>query len=107
MTLKKQIAQKLHAVTDDVAGGNNDRFRDLVDLVMLSDLEPASTQLRVVCEEMFQLRGRLSWPPAILAHETWIAPMEPRAIEMGLPVTTADAIIEHVNHCVEDITATS
>ena len=105
MTLTKQIAQKLHAVTDDVASGKNDRFRDLVDLVMLSDLEPASAALRVVCDETFLIRGRQSWPPAILTHETWIAPMEQRAIEMGLPVTTADAIIEHVTRYVEDITA--
>jgi len=107
MTLKKQIAQKLHAVTDDVAGGKNDRFRDLVDLVMLSDLEPASAALRVVCDETFLIRGRQAWPPAILVHETWIAPMQQRAMEMGLSVTTADAIVEHVTRYVERITAAS
>ncbi len=106
MTLKKQVAQELHAVTDDVASGKNDRFRDLVDLVVLSDLEPASAELRAICEETFQIRSRQGWPPKIIVHETWAAPMEQRATEMGLPVTTADAIIAHVTRYVEAITAT-
>jgi hypothetical protein len=107
MTLKKQIAQKLHAVTDDVAGGKNDRFRDLVDLVMLSDLEPASPELRVVCEETFAIRQRHGWPPEIFAHATWIAPMEQRAVEMGLHVTSATAIIEHVTDYVQRVAGAS
>lgn len=106
MTLKKQVAQKLHAVTDNVANGTNDRFRDLVDLVMLSDLEPASADLRVVCEETFRIRNKQGWPPSIIAHSRWVAPMEQRAIEMGLPVKTADAITRHVARYVEAISAT-
>lgn len=106
VALKKQIAQKLHAVTDNVVSGKNDRFRDLVDLVMLSDLESASVALCAVCEETFHIRDRQVWPPTIIAHETWVAPMEQRAIDMGLPVTTADAIIEHVTRYVEDIVNT-
>ena len=105
MTLKKQVVQKLHAATDDVASGKNDRFRDLVDLVMLSNMEPVSAELRAVCEETFEIRGRQGWPPAVTAHKTWVAPMEQRAVEMGLPVTTADAIINHVARYVATIAA--
>jgi len=65
-----------------------------------------SAALRTICEETFQIRGKQGWPPAILTHATWVAPMEQRVIEMGLPVTTADAIIEHVTRYVEEITAT-
>jgi hypothetical protein len=103
MTLAKQVAQKLHAVTDDVASGKNDRFRDLVDLVLLSQVEPASTALRLVCEETFRLRDRHVWPPTIVVHDTWVKPMEQRAVDMGLPATTADAIIGHVDRYVMEI----
>ena len=49
MALPKQIAQKLHAVTEVLDDGKeNDRFRDLVDIVMFSVLVPpsASTEFR-------------------------------------------------------------
>lgn len=105
LPLKKQIAQKLHAVTEDVDSGRNDRFRDLVDLVKLSELEPPSVALRTICEETFQIRGKHRWPPAILAHDTWVAPLEQRAAEMGLPVMTAGATVDHVTHYVGEIAA--
>src|SRR5690606_20696696 len=63
LPLPKQIAQKLHAVTEvPEAGSKNERFRDLVDIVMLSMLVPASPLLRTVCEETFALRTKQGWP---------------------------------------------
>jgi hypothetical protein len=62
--LVKQIAQKIHAVTEVPAPDRtNDRFRDLVDLVLLSAMEPPSPQLRAVCEETFTIRKGQGWPP--------------------------------------------
>ena len=57
--LRKQIAQKLHAVTEIPDSGEpNQRFRDLVDLVLLSAIEPPSLKLRRTCEETFHVRAR-------------------------------------------------
>jgi hypothetical protein len=98
MALPKQIAQKLHAVTEvPTDGKKNDRFRDLVDIVMLSALVAPSAELRTVCEETFHIRGKSKWPPNVVTYPDWIAPMERRAEEMGLDHKTAEEIVEHVS----------
>ena len=106
MALPKQIAQKLHAVTEVPADGKtNDRFRDLVDIVMLSALLPPSADLRTVCEETFHIRDKHGWPPRIVTHPDWVAPMELRAEEMGLDHKTAEEIVGHVSEYVRAIAA--
>lgn len=95
--LTKQIAQKLHAVTEPPTPGRaNDRFRDLLDIVMLSTLVPPSPALREVCEETFAIRNKQDWPPQIVTYAHWIGPMERRAEEMGLDDPSATAIVQHV-----------
>lgn len=96
LPLTKQIAQKIHAVTDVPESGVNQRFRDLLDIVLLSALEPPSSELREVCEETFDIRARHPWPPEIVAHPHWVEPLETRAREMGLEQTSADEIVAHV-----------
>jgi hypothetical protein len=97
LPLSKQIAQKIHAVTEVPDNGrSNERFRDLLDLVMLSVLAPPSPHLRAVCEETFTIRAKQSWPPAIVARSGWVEPLEQSARGMGLSVTTAEDIVEHV-----------
>lgn len=106
LPLSKQIAQKLHAVTEVMSGGRkNERFRDIVDLVLLSGLAPASPAVRGACVETFEIRDKQPWPPRIEADETWHAPMEKLAEEMGLDVTSAEDIVQHVRSYVRDIAA--
>lgn len=91
--LVKQIAQKLHAVSEPPEEGKtNERFRDLLDIVMLSAIAPPSPELRAVCEETFQVRAKHAWPPEIVTYPHWIEPMEQRAKEMGLDQQLADEI---------------
>jgi len=103
--LTKQIAQKLHAVTEPPEGRTNDRFRDLLDIVMLSAVAPASAELREVCEETFAVRARHGWPPDVVLYPHWREPMEQRAREMGLDPKSADDIVAHVLQYVRDIAA--
>ena len=104
MALPKQIAQKLHAVTEVLDDGKeNDRFRDLVDIVMLSVLVPPSAELRAVCEETFHIRGKHGWPPNIVTYPDWVEPMEQRAEEMGLDQKTAEEIVLYVRDYVQVI----
>jgi hypothetical protein len=106
LPLSKQIAQKLHAVTEvPVAGRTNDRFRDLVDLVMLSGLMPACAELREVCEETFAVRGAHYWPPSVIAQAHWTDPLERMAREIGLPMTDPLAIVAHVQAYINAIAA--
>ncbi len=97
LPLTKQVAQKFHAATERPEDGRaNDRFRDLLDIVILSGLTPPSRELREVCEETFQIRGQQTWPPEVVAHPHWVQPMEQRAREMGLPQESAEEIVQHV-----------
>lgn len=102
--LVKQVAQKIHAVTEVPGEGKtNDRFRDLVDLVMLSGFEPPSSQLRAVCEETFAIRQGHRWPPDIVTYEHWHEPMERLAQESGLESTASTEIVSHVQAYVRSI----
>jgi len=102
--LVKQIAQKLHAVTEPPEGGKtNDRFRDLLDIVMLSAIVPPSAGLRATCEETFQIRDKHGWPPEIVTYPHWIEPMEQRAVEMGLDQQSAEEIRTYVVEYVRQI----
>lgn len=108
LPLTKQIAQKLHAVTEQPEDGRtNDRFRDLLDIVMLSALAPATPELRELCEETFRIRRKQSWPPEIVAHPHWIEPLEQRAREMSLPYATANEVVQHVIDYVGRIASSS
>ena len=83
--------------------GNLDRFRDLLDIVMLSTMAPPSTALRSVCEETFDIRQQQGWPPEVVVHPHWIEPMEQRAIEMGLDQRLAAEIAAYVAEYVRRI----
>jgi hypothetical protein len=76
LSLRYQIAQKIHACTDPLDGTrDNDRARDLVDLQLLA-LLPDQTQLepiRVACTEIFTGRQRHTWPPEVRIWPSWPA----------------------------------
>lgn len=104
--LSKQVAQKLHAATEPASEGHaNDRFRDLLDLVLLSAFVPPSAELRDACEETFAIRAKHPWPPEVVAHPHWIGPLEAYAREMGLAQTDAGEIVRHVSEYVGRIAA--
>lgn len=46
LSLRYQIAQKIHAVTERFEEGENDRFRDLADLIICHDLAPDLAEVR-------------------------------------------------------------
>jgi len=96
MPLTKQIAQKLHAVTQPPEETANDRFRDLLDIVLLSTIVDPSPELREVCEETFAIRKRHAWPPQVVTYPPWLEVLEERAGEMGLDHATTEAIVSHV-----------
>lgn len=106
LPLAKQIAQKLHALTEAPGPGKtNDRFRDLVDVVLLSVLAPPSSELREVCEETFALRGKHDWPPTVTIPGAWVDPLEALAQSVGLQYQHAADIVFHVASYLNDIAA--
>jgi hypothetical protein len=71
LPLRFQVAQKLHAVSERPIDRVNDRFRDLVDLLVLRDLIDDLPALRMACETTFVGRATHAWPPALDAPASW------------------------------------
>lgn len=86
-----QIAQKLHAVTEQPADGReNPRFRDLIDLQLLEALDDDPAAVRDACERVFAARAQQSWPPMLVVHASWAAGYAALAAELGLDVTDVE-----------------
>lgn len=68
----QQMAQKLHACTEPIDGGN-DRVRDVIDIWLLEAfLEPHETSaLRAAAVDTFAQRGGHSWPPNVEPSASW------------------------------------
>jgi hypothetical protein len=72
LSLRYQIAQKLHACSERFAEGRNDRARDLVDLQLLGMLVGDSwAQVRAACVEIFDARAGMMWPPDLAPEPHW------------------------------------
>ena len=90
LPLRFQIAQKLHAVSERPVDRPNDRFRDLVDLLVLRDLIDDLPALRRACETTFDSRATHPWPPSLDAPATWYAGYARLAREVGLDIVDVD-----------------
>lgn len=98
MTLPWQVAQKIHACTDQVdEPRTNDRAHDLVDLQLLEALmadEPLD-ETKAACVAVFAARSKHEWPPIVVAHPHW-GPIYSRALEgleeVGLARTVHEAV---------------
>lgn len=94
LPVRYQIAQKLHACTEVTTNKENDRFRDLIDLLLLEELvvDEAWPDVRVACVEVFALRGKHAWPPAVTVFPGWPEPYADLAEATAFPIrAVADA----------------
>jgi hypothetical protein len=74
VSVRYQIAQKIHACTEVYADGReNDRFRDLIDLRLLRELVDGGglPAVRAACVEIFELRAKHDWPPEVTIWSSW------------------------------------
>ena len=74
MTVRYQIAQKLHAVTEQPSDHENARYWDLIDLLLLRDLVEDLSPVREACIEVFGNRKTHPWPPELLVPGSWEEP---------------------------------
>jgi hypothetical protein len=106
MPLIKQVAQKIHAMTEVLADDRpNERFRDLVDLWVLRGIVLPSSELREVCEETFRIRRRQPWPPEIAIYPAWPAAFAALAQDLDLPVTDIEVAAADVREYLALISA--
>lgn len=74
VSVRYQIAQKIHACTELYPDGReNERFRDLIDLQLLRELvdDGGLPAVRAACVEIFELRAKHAWPPAVTIWPSW------------------------------------
>ena len=75
LPLRFHIAQKLHGMTlPPRARRRNERFRDLIDLLLIEELVTDYTRLRKACEMVFGSRGTHVWPPPLAVPPYWLEP---------------------------------
>ena len=68
MKLSYQIAQKLHAVSED----GSTRAHDLIDLqLIMLHSSPDLADVRSKCVHLFDYRRKQPWPPKIVKGEGW------------------------------------
>jgi hypothetical protein len=91
LSIRYQIAQKLHACTEEFpAGRDNDRFRDLVDVLLLRALAPDLASIRHACVDIFTSRAKHSWPPTLNAPSSWVEPYARLAGELEFSIANLD-----------------
>jgi nucleotidyltransferase AbiEii toxin of type IV toxin-antitoxin system len=105
-SLRYQIATKLHAVTERFQTGENDRFRDLIDLLLLGDLEPDLAQVAEACRDVFSARGKQFWPPHLSIEPSWPEQYRALAIEQGFSIQDAAEAAERVQEMIDAIAVT-
>lgn len=96
--MRHQIAQKLHAVTEQPEDRENFRFWDLIDLILLRELLDGDlASVRQACVTTFGTRGTHSWPPELVVRDSWAEPYTAaiEEIDNALPAAVeaaADAV---------------
>lgn len=110
LSVRYQIAQKLHACTDSLDGQRpNDRAHDLADLILLEELldDDDLAEVRAACVDIFGIRDRQPWPPALVAPPHWPALWNAIVEEDRFPVTALDDAVERVRTLIERIDAST
>ncbi len=86
VSLRYQVAQKLHACTEVFdEGRENDRFRDLMDILLLEDhiYDVGLPEVREACVDVFTVRKKHQWPPTVTVYDSWRVPFAALARENG------------------------
>lgn len=97
LPLRMHIAQKLHGMTlPPRRGKRNERFKDLVDVLLMEALVTDYVALREACESVFRTRGTHDWPPALVLPSHWAEPFAALARDLELSVLDGKDAIERV-----------
>jgi len=105
LSLRYQIAQKLHAVTQRFEEGENERFRDLIDLIICRELVANLGEVREACIDTFEARNLHSWPPTLQVPDSWAEPYAALAEEMDFPIADVGAAAAQAREFISKIDA--
>ena len=118
LAMRYQIAQKVHAASDphDPPTFQNDRARDVIDLLLLRDLirefgAPSLSDVKAAVLDTFAARARDAavlgyperrWPARISAYPHWAASFERAAASAGIALTLDNAVAQ-VNDWLDEL----
>jgi hypothetical protein len=103
LSLRYQIAQKLHAVTERVPDHENERFRDLIDLIICRDLVEETAPVKEACLDTFAARVGHDWPPKLIVPAAWAEPYTALATEMDFPIQDVEEAAAQVRGLIAEI----
>jgi len=102
-SLRYQIATKLHAVTERFKDRENDRVRDLIDLLLLAELKPDLASVHEACIDIFQSRNKQRWPPALNTEPSWPKQYQALARELNFAIENVDEAVRLVGELIDAI----
>lgn len=107
LSLRYQVAEKLHACTDPLDGKRiNDRIGDVMDLILTEDLareKEDDDSTRVACLDVFTRRATHPWPPVLTVQPTWPDLWATLVDENDLPIDDVAEAVQRVNGMIERI----
>ncbi|MGC9220861.1 MAG: nucleotidyl transferase AbiEii/AbiGii toxin family protein [Solirubrobacteraceae bacterium] len=109
VSLRYQVAQKLHACTEVFAAGpENDRFRDIMDVLLVAGIlreKVGLHRVRTACVDIFNVRDKHAWPPTVTVYQGWRAPFAALARENGFTPEDVDEAAALLHQLIADIDA--
>jgi len=105
VSLAHATAQKLHACTERSPDRDNDRVRDIPDLLFIRDELAAEelSQTKKACHEVFRSRGKQKWPPKLDIPDNWRDIYPLLAEENDLPIDDLNQAVQEVNEFIKAI----
>jgi Nucleotidyl transferase AbiEii toxin, Type IV TA system len=105
LSLRYQIAQKIHACTERFPDRENERVHDLIDLQLMETPIENYSRVRAAAVEIFDLRQTHSWPPTLTVEPTWPETYRELAAELDFPTKSLDEAIRRVQGLIDEIHA--
>ncbi len=103
LSLRFQLAQKIHACTERFPDRENERVHDLIDLQLLEELIENYSLLKEACIEVFALRGTHPWPPTVTIEPNWPETYSQLATELNFPIHDIAEAVERVQRLIAKI----
>ncbi len=105
LALRHHVAQKIHAMTEPPRDDDtpNERFRDLVDVLLMRELTSDLAGVRAACVDVFEIRGTHDWPPLLDPPAFWKEPFTKLANQIELPVSSLEDAVQEARTFMEAI----